>query len=104
MQNQYQRLMVNANDYHRTAQWQEKLRSLQEALALCEEADFPDASAKRQGLLFDVAGVWRRWGQYDKARQTLQESLDAYPGARSSFKASVLGRHDVGRILPLGSD
>ena len=90
---EYQDLMVKANDYHRKALWQEKLRVLQEALAMCEESDFVDVDERKQGLYYDVAGIWRRLGQYDRAEKMLHQSLDAFSGATSSFKASVLGKH-----------
>lgn len=88
---EYQKLIVRANDYHKKALWQEKLRLLQEALAICEEPDFPEAEARRQELFYDVAGIWRRLGQYDRAKKWLQQSLEAFPGANPSFRASVLG-------------
>ena len=87
----YQKLMVKANEYHKKALWQEKLRLLQEALAVCDGPGFPEADARRQELFYDVAGIWRRLGQYDRAKQMLQQSLDAFPGASSSFRASILG-------------
>ena len=85
-------LRVKADDYHKKALWQEKLRLLQEALAICEEPGFPEAEARRQELFYDVAGIWRRLGQYDRAKKMLQQSLEAFPGASSSFKASILGK------------
>jgi hypothetical protein len=87
---EYQALMLKANDYHKKALWQEKLRVLQDALAICNEADFPDVDQRRQSLHFDVAGIWRRLGQYSRAEETLQP-LAVLPGATSSFKASVFG-------------
>ena len=85
-------LRVKADDYHKKALWQEKLRLLQEALAICEEPGFPEAEARRQELFYDVAGIRRRLGQYDRAKKMLQQSLEAFPGASSSFKASILGK------------
>ncbi|KAF6798133.1 hypothetical protein CSOJ01_12818 [Colletotrichum sojae] len=61
----YQVLMLKANEYHRKALWQEKLR------------------------------IWRRLGQYGRAEKMLQQSLDAFKGASSSFRASVLGELGV---------
>ena len=87
---EYQALMLKANDYHKKALWQEKLRVLQDALAICDEADFPDVDQRRRSLHFDVAGIWRRLGQYSRAEETLRP-LAVQPGATSSFKASVLG-------------
>jgi tetratricopeptide (TPR) repeat protein len=88
----YQRLIIRANEYHKQALWQEKLRLLQEALFICEDANFPEADRRKQEILFDVAGIWRRLGQYGRAEKTLQQSLDAYKSPTASFKASVLGR------------
>lgn len=89
---EYQRLINRANEYHKQALWQEKLRLLQEALFICEDPAFPEADRRKQELLFDVAGIWRRLGQYDRAEKTLQQSLDAYTSPTSSFRASVLGK------------
>ncbi|USP73293.1 glycoside hydrolase family 47 protein [Curvularia clavata] len=76
------------------ALWQEKLRVLQDALAICDEADLPDVEQRRQSLYFDVAGIWRRLGQYSRAEETLKP-LAVLPGATSAFKASVLGELGV---------
>ncbi|PON27654.1 hypothetical protein TGAM01_v203421 [Trichoderma gamsii] len=92
---EYQRLINRANEYHKQALWQEKLRLLQEALFICEEPAFPEADRRKQELLFDVAGIWRRLGQYDRAEKTLQQSLEAYASPTSSFRASVLGELGV---------
>ena len=89
-QQEYEALMLKANDYHKKALWQEKLRVLQDALAICDEADFPDVEQRRQSLHFDVAGIWRRLGQYSRAEKTLKP-LAVLTGATSAFKASVLG-------------
>ncbi|KAH8126941.1 hypothetical protein FP744_10007668 [Trichoderma asperellum] len=97
---EYQRLINRANEYHKQALWQEKLRLLQEALFICEDSEFPEADRRKQELFFDVAGIWRRLGQYDRAEKMLQQSLGAYKNPTSSFRASVLGelglmaRHD----------
>ena len=85
--------MLKANDYHKKALWQEKLRVLQDALAICDEARFPDVERRRQSLRFDVAGIWRRLGQYSRAEEVLRP-LAVLPDATSSFKASVLGTSD----------
>lgn len=88
----YGKLIASANDYHRQAQWEEKLRVLQEALVICEEPDFPgNRNESKQSILYDAAGIWRRLGQYDRAKDTLKLALDAYPAANPSFKASVKG-------------
>lgn len=89
---EYQRLINRANEYHKQALWQEKLRLLQEALLICEDPAFPEADRRKQELLFDVAGIWRRLGQYDRAEKTLQQSLEAYASPTSSFRASVMGK------------
>ncbi|RYN31603.1 hypothetical protein AA0115_g4010 [Alternaria tenuissima] len=91
---EYQALMLKANDYHKKALWQEKLRVLQDALAICDEARFPDVERRRQSLRFDVAGIWRRLGQYSRAEEVLRP-LAVLPDATSSFKASVLGELGV---------
>ncbi|KAK1246400.1 hypothetical protein MKX08_000202 [Trichoderma sp. CBMAI-0020] len=88
---EYRRLVYRANEYHKQALWQEKLRLLQEALFICESPAFPEADRRKQKLLFDVAGIWRRLGQYDRAEKTLQQSLEAYASPSSSFRASVIG-------------
>ena len=96
-QQQYEALMLKANDYHKKALWQEKLRVLQDALAVCDEADFSDVEQRRQSLCFDVAGIWRRLGQYSRAEETLKP-LAVLPSATSAFKASVLGGYQVTRV------
>lgn len=87
----YEVLMVKANEYHRKALWQEKLRIIQEGLALCDDPDFPEGQRRKQELYYEVAGIWRRLGQYDRAEKMLQRSLDAFFGASLLFRASVLG-------------
>ena len=92
---EYQKVMIKANQYHKKALWQEKLRLLQEALALCDEPDFPEADARRQELLYGLGGIRRRLGQYDQAEQMLQQSLQAFPTASPLKRASILGELGV---------
>ena len=62
---EFMELMNRSNNYHIKAQWQEKLRTLQEALAICEETGFPEAEQRKQQVLFEMGGIRRRFGQYD---------------------------------------
>lgn len=87
----YQRLLAGANDYHKRALWQEKLRLLQEALTLCEDPEFPDADVRRQELLFDLGGIWRRLGQYERAEEVLKQSLDVCSDTGPLKRAAILG-------------
>ena len=98
LEEKFEKLIVRANDYHKRALWQEKLRLLQEALGLCDTPGFPRAQPRRQELYCDIAGIYRRLGQYERAQAKLQESLEAFPGASLSFKASVIGKKQEARI------
>lgn len=88
----YDKVTVKAAEYHKQALWQEKLRLLQEAQAICHEPGFPDAEARSQDLLlFDLGAIRRRLGQYDQAEVLLQQALEAFPGADPLKCAYILG-------------
>lgn len=84
-----------ADEYHKNALWQEKLRALQDALAICEEADFPNAQLRRQQVLYEIGGIRRRFGQHDQAVETLDRALAAHPAASPKERACVLGELGV---------
>jgi tetratricopeptide (TPR) repeat protein len=88
-------LMVKADSYHMKAQWQEKLRTLQDALSYCNTPGFPDASQRKQQVLFEMGGIRRRFGQYDRAIENLQQALNAYEHASPIMRATILGELGV---------
>lgn len=90
---EYERILAQAAEYHKKALWQEKFRALQEALVVSERPGFPQAALCKQHIFYDMAGIWRRLGQYTRAKEMLKESLDSSPDATSLFRASVLGEY-----------
>ncbi|KAK4552907.1 hypothetical protein LTR86_010039 [Recurvomyces mirabilis] len=92
---EWQDLMGKAAEYHKKALWQEKLRCLQEAQVLCERPGFPDATARRQDILFDLGAMRRRLGQYGHAEVLLNQALDAFPDAEPLKRAYILGELSV---------
>ncbi|GAB7361058.1 hypothetical protein MBLNU230_g1098t1 [Neophaeotheca triangularis] len=88
-------LTSKSNLYHQNARWQEKLRTLQEMLRMCEQPDFPEAEPRKQQVLFEIGGLWRRSGQYDKASSVLQQALDVFPHAGPTQRAQILGELGV---------
>lgn len=88
---EYLKIMSRADKYHKQALWQEKLRSLQEAQAICEVPGFPDAAARRQDLLLDLGAIRRRMGQYSMAESLLKQALHALPSTGRLKRASILG-------------
>lgn len=87
--------MTKASEYHKTAQWQEKLRALQEAPAICEEAGFPDAARRTQQVLVELGGVRQRFGQYEAATETLERALGAFEHVSPMARAKILGELGV---------
>lgn len=88
---EYLELMNRANVYHQRALWQQKLGTLQPALAICVETGFPEAEQCRQQVLYEIGGTRRRFGQIDQALQTLQQALQASGNANPIVRAKILG-------------
>lgn len=92
---QFNGFMIKADSYHKRAQWQEKLRTLQDALSVCETPGFPEGERRKQQVLFQMGGIRRRFGQYDQAVATLQQALDAFEHASPIMRAKILGELGV---------
>jgi len=87
--------MTRADNYHKKAQWQEKLRTLREALAICEETGFPEAEQRRQQVLLEMGGIRRRFGQYDQAVKRLRQAIHSFEHASPIMRARILGELGV---------
>lgn len=87
--------MSVAGRYHQKAQWQEKLRTLQDVLKICEAEGFPDGSRRTQQVLFEMGGIRRRFGQYDQAIVLLEKSLVSFQHASPIVRAGILGELGV---------
>lgn len=92
---QFKSIMVKADNYHKKAQWQEKLRTLQDAFSHCNTPGFPDAERRKQQVLFEMGGIRRRFGQYDQAVETLQQALRASEYTSPIMRAQILGELGV---------
>ncbi|KAK5083376.1 hypothetical protein LTR70_008269 [Exophiala xenobiotica] len=92
---QFKNLMINADNYHKEAKWQEKLRTLQDALKHCNDSGFPEAERRKQQVLYQIGGIRRRFGQYSTAVTTLQEALEAFEHASPIVRANILGELGV---------
>lgn len=88
-------LTRKASQYHQRAQWQEKLRTLEEMLDLTDQPGFLEAESKKQQVLYEIGGVWRRFGRYENAESTLQQILVRFPHASPTQRAQVLGELGV---------
>lgn len=92
---QFKSLMIKADIYHNKAQWQEKLRTLQDALSLCNSPDFPQGQRRQQQILLEMGGIRRRFGQYDRALEILQQALKGSEHASPIMRAKILGELGV---------
>ena len=93
----FEDLMKAAKRYHSAAKWQEKLHTLEDAQRLCNSINFPDAEQKKQDILYQIGGIRRRYGQYDKAEEALQAALTINPQASALEKAKIQG--ELGVVL-----
>jgi len=83
------------DEYHKNALWQEKLQTLQNALAICEKPDFPNAQLRRQQVLYEIGGIRQRFGQHDQAVETLDQALAAHLTASPIERACILDELEV---------
>lgn len=91
----FDRLELEAEEHHKKAEWQEKLAKLQDMLALCSDCDFPESEERQQGVLFQLGGIYRRFGQYERSIGTLEQALQVHKHAPPLKQAEILGEMGV---------
>ena len=91
---QFDLYMKKARTYHQKALWPEKLRALLAAQE-CTVEGFPEAEKCKQQVLTEIGGIRRRFRQYDEGIKILNLPLEAYPQARHTIQAQILGEMGV---------
>lgn len=88
-------LESQAEEHHKRAEWQEKLAVLQDMLQICSRSDFPESEERQQGILFQLGGIYRRFGQYERSIKTLDDALKVHKYTSPLKSAEILGEMGV---------
>ena len=95
----YEELCRRAREYNDLSRWEEKLRVLQEALQICERAEFPNRPTQTRKVLIEISGILRRLGMYDAGIKTLErilhtdDHLDVVVRAKLVGEMGIMHRH-----------
>ncbi|RWA13802.1 hypothetical protein EKO27_g1301 [Xylaria grammica] len=92
-------MMAKAQEYSYMGDLESALRSLHDALHLCESiADFPSVTKHRHEALMEISIIHRRQGRYEQARVIMEATIEemghnSFGGMELSGELSIVYRH-----------